>query len=75
MLDVGSGPNWAWTDLAIKLTRSHQDKPNTNKGIFFVNQVISNDLKDVSGIKDCHTHVIGDFTEEQVRTKIALNLI
>lgn len=27
------------------------------------------------GVKECHTHVVGDFTEEQVRTKIALHLI
>ena len=34
VLDIGAGPTWSWTDLALKMTRNDEKS----------NKVISNDL-------------------------------
>lgn len=42
VLDIGAGPHWAWTELALKLTYEPSGK---NKGMKDGILVISNDLK------------------------------
>ena len=65
MLDIGAGPTWSWTDLALKMTE------DSSMSHF----VISNDLGDMDQNKQNNIFVRGDFLEEQVRTKIAMNLM
>lgn len=64
MLDVGAGPNFYWTELALQLAAN--DK-NTHR-------VISNDKIESIGIRSNQVYVKGDFLEEPVRTNIGLKL-
>jgi hypothetical protein len=53
VLDVGAGPMWTWTDLALKLTTNPE---NTNF-------VISNDTIDRISARERNTFIRGDFLE------------
>ena len=53
VLDVGSGVNYAWTDLALKLTANEE---NTN-------MVISNDIIDLRKNRENNIFVRGNITE------------
>ncbi len=53
VLDVGSGVNYAWTDLALKLTANEE---NTN-------MVISNDIVDLRKNRENNIFVRGNITE------------
>lgn len=38
MLDIGAGPHWSWTDLALKLTRTPD---SSHKGTAFFTQLLA----------------------------------
>lgn len=64
MLDIGAGPNFHWTDLALKLADNERQ----------THRVISNDKVESSMRRSNQAYVKGDFLEEQVRTNIGLQL-
>lgn len=64
MLDIGAGPNFTWTDLALKFSEDIGRK----------NFVISNDLIEASTRATNHSYIRGNFLNEPVRTNIALKL-
>ena len=64
VLDIGAGPDYYWTDLALNMT--HDDSS--------AHLVISNDLHATSRPHQNNPFVVGDFMEEQVRTNIALKM-
>jgi 23S rRNA U2552 (ribose-2'-O)-methylase RlmE/FtsJ len=64
VLDIGAGPNYNWTDLALKLV---EDDKNSHI-------VISNDIAELTKRRPNNVFIKGDFIEEQVKTNIALSL-
>lgn len=64
VLDIGAGPNFYWTDLALKLADNQKQ----------MHRVISNDKVESTMKRSNHVYVKGDFLEEQVRTNIGLQL-
>ena len=65
VLDIGAGPHWSWTDLALKLT--HNDEKD--------HLVISNDIQQMMGTRERNIFVRGKFEDEPIKTKIAMNLL
>jgi len=64
-LDVGAGPDFDWSDLALKF--SENDKRT--------HRVVSNDVIETSRILSNQIYVRGSFLEEPVRTNIAMKIM
>jgi 23S rRNA U2552 (ribose-2'-O)-methylase RlmE/FtsJ len=64
VLDIGAGPNYYWTELALRLAENEKQS----------HRVISNDKLEPTGLRSNQVYVKGNFMEEQIRTNIGLKL-
>jgi 23S rRNA U2552 (ribose-2'-O)-methylase RlmE/FtsJ len=64
VLDVGAGPHFYWSELALRLAENEKQ----------THRVISNDRLESVGLRSNQTYVKGNFLDEQVRTNIGLKL-